>query len=75
MNSRQLWKSHQSHKLLRAKASRDILKFSLGNAISRSLQEVFSPADTMLFHQNTHTNTRLGTTLSKCPRRSTTSHG
>ena len=30
--------------------------------MSRSLQEVFSPADTMLFHQNTHTNTRLGTT-------------
>ena len=27
MNSRRLWKSHQSHKLLRAEASRDILKF------------------------------------------------
>ena len=27
MNSRRLWNSHQSHKVLRAKASRDILKF------------------------------------------------
>ena len=27
MNSRRLWNSHQRHKLLRAKASMDILKF------------------------------------------------
>ena len=27
MNSRWLWNSHQRHKLLRAEASRDILKF------------------------------------------------
>ena len=53
MNSRQLWNSHQNHKLLRAEASRDILKFTTGNTISRSFQEVFSPADTMLFRHNT----------------------
>ena len=41
------------HKLLRAEASRDILKFNLGNAISRGFQEVFSTADTILFRPNT----------------------
>ena len=51
MNSRRLWNSHQRHKFLWAEASRDILKFSLENAISRGLWEVFS--DAMLFRQNT----------------------
>ena len=54
MNSRWLWNSHQRYKFLRAKASRDILKFqSLGNGVSRGFQEVFSTADVMLFRQNT----------------------
>ena len=50
MNSRQLWNSHQRHKFLRAKSSRDILAFP-GDL---KIQEVFSTADTMLFRQNTH---------------------
>ena len=53
MNSKQLWNSHQRHKFLRAEASRDILKFNLGNVISRGFQEAFSNADAMLFCQNT----------------------
>ena len=51
--SRWLWNLHQRRKFLRAELSRDILKFSLGNAISRDFQEVFFTADAMLFHQNT----------------------
>ena len=38
MNSRRLWKSHQSHKLLRAEAPRDILKFRV---LERPFPEVF----------------------------------
>ena len=38
---------------MKAKASRDILKLSLGNAISRGFQDVFSTADAMIFSQNT----------------------
>ena len=50
MNSKQLWNSHQRHKLLWAKASRDILKIRV---LEMGFQEVFSTSDTMLFHQNT----------------------
>ena len=49
MNSRQLWNSHQRHKLLRAKASRDILKFRV---LEMAFQGIFK-ADAMLFYQNT----------------------
>ena len=35
INSGQLWKLHQRHKFLKAEASRDILKFSLRNGVSR----------------------------------------
>ena len=38
MSSRRLWNFHQRHKVLRAEASRGILKY----AISRGFQEVFS---------------------------------
>ena len=55
MNSRRLCNSHQRHKFLRAEEARNILKIisSLRNGVSRVFQEVFSTADTMLFHQNT----------------------
>ena len=58
MNSRWLWNSHQRHKFLRAEASRHILKFSLGNGISRGFQEVISTLDT-LFCQNKREINRL----------------
>ena len=61
MNSRRLWNSHQRHKFLMAKSSRDILKFRVSEmAFSRGFQEEFSTTDTMLFCQNirrTRTNT------------------
>ena len=53
MNSRRLWNSHQRHKFLRVKASRDILKFRVSEI---AFQGIFM-ADAMLFHQNTR-NTR-----------------
>ena len=40
MNSKQLWNSHQRHKLLWAKASRDILKIRV---LEMGFQEVFPP--------------------------------
>ena len=49
MNSRQPWNLHQRHKFLWAEASMYILKY----CISRGFHEVFSTADTMLFHWNT----------------------
>ena len=54
MNSRQLWNSNQRHKFLSAKASRDILKFSVLEIAFRGFQEVFSTTDTMLFRRNTY---------------------
>ena len=53
MNSRRLWNSHQRHKFLRAKASRDILKVRVSEM---AFPGIFM-ADAMLFHQNTR-NTR-----------------
>ena len=50
MNSRQLWKSYQRHKFLRAEASWDILKIR----DSEMAFPAVSTTDTMLFHQNTH---------------------
>ena len=49
MNSRWLWNSHQRHKFLRVKASRDILKLRVAEM---AFQAIFT-ADAMLFHQNT----------------------
>ena len=49
MNSRQLWNSHQRHKFLRAKVSRDILKFRVSEM---AFLGIFT-GDAMLFHQNT----------------------
>ena len=51
MNSRQLWNSHQRHKFLRAETSRNIL--SLGNRVSRGVQQVFSIPDAIFFRCNT----------------------
>ena len=55
MNSTQLWNLHQRHKLLTAKASRDILKFRVSEMVFPALgfQEVFSTTDAKLFRQNT----------------------
>ena len=50
MNSRRLWNSHQRHKFLRTKASRDILKFRV---LEMAFPGVFSSVDAMLFRQNT----------------------
>ena len=59
MSSRRLWNSHQRQKFLRAEASRDILKFRVLEMVFPGVfQEVVS--------------TRLGRTMSKCTRCSTT---
>ena len=47
MNSRQLWNSHHRHKFLRAKASRDILKFRVSEMVFK--RDFYA----MLFRQHT----------------------
>ena len=54
MNSRWLWNSHQRHKVLKAEASGNILKFRVSEMpFPLGFQEVFSTAEAMLFSQNT----------------------
>ena len=54
MNSRQLWNSHQRHKFLRAKASRDILEFRVSEMpFPGVFKRYFSTVDSMLLHQDT----------------------
>ena len=73
MNGRQLWNSHQRHKFLRAKTSRDILKFRvLEMAFAGAFKKYFPPQTPYCF---VRTHARLGTVPSKCPRHSMTSHG
>ena len=69
MNSRRLWNSHQRRKFLRAKASRDIFKFKVSEMASPGVFKMYFPLWMPCIHA------RLGTTLSKCPKHSTTSHG
>ena len=54
MNSRQLWNSHQRNKFLRAKASRDILKFRVSEmSFPGGFKRYFPLQTPMLFYQNT----------------------
>ena len=67
MNSRRLQNSHQRHKFLRAKASREVSEMSFPGGFKR----YFPPWMPCCF---VRIHARLGTMPSKCPRRSTTSH-
>ena len=73
MNSRQLWNSHQRHKFLRAKASRDILKFRV---LEMAFPVVFKrcfPLHTPCCFITIHA--RQGKMPSQCPGCSTTLYG
>ena len=73
MNSRRLWNSHQRHKFLRVEASRDILKFRVSKIASPGVFNRYFPPRMPCCFVGIHA--RLEAMLSKCPRRSTTSHG
>ena len=73
MNRRRLWNSHQRHKFLRAETSRDILKFRISEMAFSVIFKRSFPPRTKCFFIRIHA--RLGMMPSKCPRRSTTSHG
>ena len=53
MNSRRLWNSHQRHKFLRAKASRDILQFRVSEMVFSGFSRGTFHCGAMLFRQNT----------------------
>ena len=72
MNSRRLWNSHQRHKFLMAEACKDILKFRVSEIVFPGVFKKHFPPQTPSRYIEIHT--RLGTTQSKCPRCSTTSH-
>ena len=73
MNSRWLWNSHQRRTFLRAEASRDILKFRVSEIASPGVFNRYFPPRTPCCFVGIHA--RLEAMPSKCPRRSTTSHG
>ena len=73
MNSRRLWNSHQRHTFLRAEASRDIVKFRISEIASPGVFNRYFPPRTPCCFVGIHA--RLEAMPSKCPRRSTTSHG
>ena len=73
MNSRRLWNAHQRHKFLRAEVSGDILKFRISEMAFAGVFKRYFPPRTPCCFVRMHA--RQGTMLSKCPRRSTTSHG
>ena len=73
MNSRWLWNLHQRHKFLRAEASRDILKFRVSEIVFPGVFKRYFPLWMPCCFVGIHA--RLETMSSKCPRRSTTSHG
>ena len=73
MKGRWLWNLHQRHKFLRAEASRDILKFRVSEMAFPGVLKRYFPLQTPCCFVRKHA--RLGTMPSKCPRRSTTSHG
>ena len=67
MNSRQLWNSHQRHKFLRAKASRDILEFRvLEMPFPGVFKRYISTVDAMLLHQNMHKTANNVATMFEC---------
>ena len=73
MNNGRLWNSHQSQaQVLRAEASRDILKFRVSEMMFPGVFKTCFPLQTPCCFLRIHA--RLGTMASKCPRRSTTSH-
>ena len=53
MNRGRLWNSHQRHKFLRAKASRDILKFRVSEMAFPAVFSTTGLEFAMLFHLNT----------------------
>ena len=61
MNSRQLWNSHQRHKLLRGEASRDILKFRVSEMAFSGVFKRYVPPRTPCFFVRIHS--RLGIML------------
>ena len=73
MSTRRLWNSHQRHKFLRAEASRDILKFRVSKMVFPGIFRRYFPLRTPCCFVRIHA--RLGKMPSKCPRRSTISHG
>ena len=73
MNSRRLWNSHQRRTFLRAEASRDIVKFRISEIASPGVFNRYFPPRTPCCFVGIHA--RLEAMPSKCPRRSTTSHG
>ena len=73
MNCRQLWNSNHRHKFLRAKESRDILKFRVSEITFPGVFKRYFPPQMQCCFVGIHA--RLGTMLSKCPMRSTTPHG
>ena len=73
MNRRRFWNSHQRHKFLRAGTSRDILKFRVSEMAFAVIFKRYFPPRTKCFFIRIHA--RLVMTPSKCPRRSTASHG
>ena len=72
MISRRLWNSHQRHKFLRAKASRDILKFRVSEIVFPGVFRRYFPPWTPCYFVRIHA--RLRRMPSKCLRRSKTSH-
>ena len=75
INSRQLWNSHQRHKFIRAKASRDIWKIRVSEmAFSVVFKRYFPPWMSCCFVR-IHARPVLGTMPSKCPSRSKTPRG
>ena len=61
MNSRRLWNSHQRHKFLRAKASRDILKFRVSEMAFPGVFKRYFPLQTPCCFIRKHA--RLETTI------------
>ena len=65
MNSRWLWNLHQRHKFLRAKASRDILKFRVSKMAFLGVFKMFFPPRTPYCFFRIHA--RQGTMPSNVP--------
>ena len=72
MNGRRLWNSHRRHKFLRAKASRDILKFRVSEIVFPGVFRRYFPPWTPCSFVRIHA--RLRRMPSKCLRLSKTSH-
>ena len=72
MAGRQLWNSHQRHKLLRDQASRNILQFRISKMAFSGVFKRYFPLRMPCFFVKIHAT--LGTMPLKCPTQSTTSH-